>query len=478
MSSIFPRIQTHREDVSLPSFPSKHAPSSIPKMTQEQAIAILLLLEIYTPALQPKPAPSRHCHCLDYLSQERSGRSLGERPYVALDFYEAVVLLNHIDKIATLPLKEKRQLVSWCLNVTSADHKADGGGSGHSTGWRLTSQRPAVLSETTWSECVKLYQVCLVYASANAELCVQIAGLMMQDGVIIPQPHEPSLPYRFSATETAVRRGGGPGESIYHRFGKLVWEIVYSEDISEALSCRVCGVLGTNWDWLMEYAKDVRANEEPETEIDLLDVRGNPKAVFRLIKNTDGEDEGEYEMNLLHPEANLRDINVDELKAERMNSLILEGVKKAEAAAVTAGCPALPTPKPKVPSAKITNAFKTADAALRKAEKLQNQAMTWVKRREAQRKVEAAAHERVIFGGCMCIDCHNRQHHGHYPGGALGDIPTNTGKAEIPGGEVACGGIGRGGCRTAKNARILTMDAARQLSEAEQHSFIGILEDP
>jgi len=467
-------MQTNHPTVSPPSSPSKHGPRSFPKMTQGQAIALLFILEIYTPPLQPKPAPSRHCHCPDPLSHERSGRSPDERLYATLNFHEAVVLLNNIDKIVTLPPKEKRQLVSLCLDITSVDEKAAGAGGG----WRLTTQRPAALSATTWSKCVNLYHLCLIYGSSSIELCVQIANHMRQDGIIIPNPHEPSMPYQFAATEAGGRRSGGRDENVYYRFGKLVWELVYSEDLSDVLSCRACRVLGMDWDWLVAYAKDVRAKEEPETEIDLLDARGDPMGSFRLVKNADGEDEGELEMQLFGPGTNLDEAKVTESRAELRSRLTLDEVKRAEAVAVAAGCPALPTRKPKVPPGNTTGAFKTADAVLKKAEKFQSQIKAWAKCREDERKAEAAR-ERMILGDYM--DCGGSRHHGHFPGGALGDIHTNTGKVENLGGEGACANIG-GGTKNMeakrKKATKMAIDVAKQLSEAESRSFLGILDDP
>lgn len=358
--------------------PPRKKPKNLPPRTFEQNIAIALFLETYMPPLLPKPAPSRLCECPDYLNEARSGRPDTVPKYVAFTFHEAVVILNNIDMIASLPLKGKKQLITLCLDTSSSEERDMGAGGG----WRLTTTRPVILSKLVWTECVNLYHTCLIYGSTMTEMCMDINRQIYEAQMLIPIPHEPAMPYRLAATESKGRRDGAPGESLYHRFGKLVWKLVYSDDLAGVLGCRDCGAGGVDWDYLEGFARDARKNYEPGSVIEYLSPRGNVLGVFSLKDDGDGGEVGE--LRLRRPPANT-------LKSEEKNMrrlLDLTKYKSCDEAATSAGCPTLPPVMIRIPPGYTTDAYKRSDAIVKRFDGFFTELKEWGKIRDEDRFAE------------------------------------------------------------------------------------------
>lgn len=418
-----------------PPPPQPEGPPPALEISPVQGLAILLLLEASRPTVFPRPAPPRHCHCPPTLAAKRFR---GKRTETTLNFYEAVTLLNNIDRLYACPTTaQRRQLISLCLDPAlvrnnsgdsngGSDGEGDGGirgggggGSGGSGGeggdfvagggWRLTSERPSVLTAKTWSELRSLYGVCLVYTGTFLELCVQAADQIRRTGVVVPGPYEPPLAFRWAATGRRLRRGSGCCESIVHRFGKLVWELVYADDIADELACRDCSPVPafTDWDSLLAHVKADRANGGSGTEFDLLNEFDEPIAGFRLIADADGREEAELQLHLVSS----RGPSVDDtptaaatLMNDFLGRIAEREVGRAEAAAVAVGCRALPLHRPTVSREGVAAVLRLTDPVLKKVEKFQAQVSAWGEHHGAERKSGTLRErlDQVLARECSC----------------------------------------------------------------------------
>ena len=261
-----------------------------------------------------------------------------------------------------------------------------------------------MLTAKTWSELRWLYRACLMCTGAFLELCVQIADQIRRTGVVVPGPYEPPLPFRWAATERQLRRAGGCCESIVHRFGRLVWELVYADDIADELACRGCAPAPafTDWDSLLVHAKAARISGGLDTDFDLLDELGEPIAGFRLVTDADGREEAELQMHLISPfgpppsspppptngpAAGNTPTSV--LMNDFLRRTTEEEVRRTEAAAVAVGCPALPPHRPTASRESVVVALRLTDSVLKKAEKFQAQMVAWKEQRRVERKSRA-----------------------------------------------------------------------------------------
>jgi hypothetical protein len=214
--------------------------------TLAQKLVVIMMIEFYAPTLQPNPsAPSRECDCpLPFGITKRSDN------FVGFTFQEAVAVLNNLDHLLLYPIKEWGSVLkdTVLVGICGKGNIASPGASCY----RLTEEKPAALSATLWSQLVNLYHVCLIVGGANLDLRFDD-----KIGSQVPQANGAAAPigrcYKWTTDTDDVAYPErlmlwschGPremGESLYRRFGALVWRLVFHPKLQalDEVSCKAC----------------------------------------------------------------------------------------------------------------------------------------------------------------------------------------------------------------------------------------------
>ncbi|KAI5858862.1 hypothetical protein BZA05DRAFT_470102 [Tricharina praecox] len=297
--------------------------------------------------------------------------------FVGFSVYEAVTVLNNLDKLYDLKGEERKFFMNYLLDVDCV--MDEGGVQGAGGGWDLTEEPPKMLSESDWKKLLDLYHYSILEAETNLMLATQTLHQMHQVGFPVPFAHSTALQTHGDAVtgtsitgETQVRRTLKPGgETHSDRFGNMVWRLVWSHELHREMHCRECTPPMSEWNF----------DEPPVQETR---IRHGEESVVRFYFQPNEETDGTLYVGINRQNATAI-VEFEESPYEATpdpREWAEHRVAETEALAVAMGCDPLPKYQPKLPKPETTPTWKYCNDIQKRAEKLHSELIAYSKARE------------------------------------------------------------------------------------------------